>query len=95
MSRLMSALSSSSLSTSRSTSSSEEDSRGSTPLSYSRSHSPTPPSSLGDAVEAEKDSIARKHDISMPLPSHLAASLPPTVSFDDDPSWIPHPADPW
>lgn len=31
----------------------------------------------------------------MPLPSHLAASLPPTVSFDDDPSWIPHPADPW
>lgn len=100
MSRLMSALSSSSsssLSTAARSVSSDEDSRTSTPLSYSRSLSPTPPSSPDVTTHAEKDSLIgfKHHDTSMPLPSHLAASLPPTVSFDDDPSWIPHPADPW
>lgn len=88
MSRLMSALSSSSLASRSSSSTTSESS----PVSYSRSSSPD--SSSSDSVRS-LESLSKKHDTSMPLSSTLAASLPPTISFDDDPSWIPHPADPW
>lgn len=62
----------------------DNDSSTSTPLTSlapSRSHSPLPLKPFA-------------HDPTLPFPSHLSADLPPTTSFDDDPSYIPHPEDP-
>lgn len=51
-------------------------------------------SSAPSSFSSSGSSRGHCHDQSMPSPSHLAASLPPTLSFDDDPSFIPHPEDP-